>query len=95
MSLRLIKDLQIRTLPRRKPPRRRQFHGRRLAETAQTQKNAAWPEPLTAAECYRFALSKPSVDVCMTGAKSMAQMRENLGILEKGPLTGNEFERVE
>jgi aryl-alcohol dehydrogenase-like predicted oxidoreductase len=34
------------------------------------------------------------VDVCMMGAKSMKQMRENLTVLEQGPLTGDEMERV-
>lgn len=51
--------------------------------------------PLTAAECYRFALSNPAVDVCMMGAKSAEQMRGNLEVLEKGPLTAKEMERVQ
>jgi aryl-alcohol dehydrogenase-like predicted oxidoreductase len=51
-------------------------------------------KPLSAAECYRFVLSHPAVDVCMMGARSMAQMRENLAVLEKGPLTETELERL-
>ena len=50
--------------------------------------------PLTAAECYRFVLSHPDVDVCMMGAKTMDQMRENLAVLEQGRLTAEEMERV-
>ncbi len=50
--------------------------------------------PLTAAECYRFVLSHPAVDVCMMGAKNIEQMRENLAVLEQGPLTEAEMERV-
>jgi aryl-alcohol dehydrogenase-like predicted oxidoreductase len=50
--------------------------------------------PLTAAECYRFVLSHPAVDVCMMGAKNIDQMRENLAVLEQGPLTEAEMERV-
>jgi aryl-alcohol dehydrogenase-like predicted oxidoreductase len=50
--------------------------------------------PLTAADCYRFVLSHPAVDVCMMGAKNIAQMRENLMVLEQGPLSGEEMERV-
>jgi aryl-alcohol dehydrogenase-like predicted oxidoreductase len=50
--------------------------------------------PLTAAECYRFVLSHPTVDVCMMGAKNMQQMRENLAVLDQGPLSGEEMERV-
>jgi aryl-alcohol dehydrogenase-like predicted oxidoreductase len=51
--------------------------------------------PLTAAECYRFALSNATVDVCMMGAKTVEQMRENLAVLEKGPLTEKELHRVQ
>jgi aryl-alcohol dehydrogenase-like predicted oxidoreductase len=50
--------------------------------------------PLTAADCYRFALSHPAVDVCMMGAKNIEQMRDNLAVLEQGPLSGEEMERV-
>ncbi len=50
--------------------------------------------PLTAAECYRFALSNTAVDVCMMGAKNVEQMRENLVVLEKGPLTEKELQRI-
>jgi aryl-alcohol dehydrogenase-like predicted oxidoreductase len=52
-------------------------------------------KPLTAAECYRFALSNPAVDVCMMGARSKAQMQANLGVLEQGPLSAEEMARVQ
>jgi aryl-alcohol dehydrogenase-like predicted oxidoreductase len=51
-------------------------------------------EPLSAAECYRFVLSHPAVDVCMMGAKDIAQMRENLAVLEQGPLSDEEMARA-
>jgi predicted aldo/keto reductase-like oxidoreductase len=51
-------------------------------------------QPLTAAECYRFALSHPAVDVCMMGAANLEQMEENLTVLDAGPLTDTELERV-
>lgn len=51
-------------------------------------------KPMTAADCYRFALSHPVVDVCMMGARNEGQMRENLAVLDQGPLTGEEMERV-
>ena len=50
--------------------------------------------PLTAADCYRFVLSHPAVDVCMMGVKTMDQMRENLAVMEQGALTAEEMERV-
>lgn len=57
-------------------------------------KMPAGQKPLTATECYRFVLSNPSVDVCMMGARNSVQMRENLAVLEEGPLTAEEQERI-
>jgi aryl-alcohol dehydrogenase-like predicted oxidoreductase len=51
-------------------------------------------KPLTASECYRFVLSHPSVDLCMTGARNHAMLRENLETLNKGPLKEDEMERI-
>jgi aryl-alcohol dehydrogenase-like predicted oxidoreductase len=51
-------------------------------------------QPLTAAECYRFVLSQPAVDICMTGARNLEMMRENMKILDMGPLTGDEMVRI-
>jgi predicted aldo/keto reductase-like oxidoreductase len=50
---------------------------------------------LTATECYRFVLSHTAVDVCMMGAKSAEQMRQNLEVLGKNPLAGKELDRVQ
>jgi predicted aldo/keto reductase-like oxidoreductase len=50
--------------------------------------------PLTAADCYRFVLSNPAVDVCMTGARSREQMRANLKVLETGPLSEEKLEAM-
>ncbi len=58
------------------------------------QKMPPGEKPMTAPECYRFALSNPAVDVCMMGAGSIDQMTENLAVLDQGPLTERELERV-
>jgi predicted aldo/keto reductase-like oxidoreductase len=50
--------------------------------------------PATAADCYRFVLSNPAVDVCMTGTKTIEQMRENLRLLDQGPMTEEELARM-
>jgi aryl-alcohol dehydrogenase-like predicted oxidoreductase len=50
--------------------------------------------PPTAAECYRFVLSNPAVDVCMIGAKTADQMRQNLKSLEQGPMGKDELARM-
>jgi aryl-alcohol dehydrogenase-like predicted oxidoreductase len=51
-------------------------------------------DPLTAKDCYRFVLSNPSVDICMTGTRSMEMMEENLETLDSGPLSPKEMERI-
>jgi len=50
--------------------------------------------PLTAAECYRFALSHPAVDVCIAGPRSEQEMDEGLLALDEGPLSDDETERI-
>ena len=48
----------------------------------------------SASDCYRFALSQPVVDVCMTGPRNLDQMREALRALDLGPLGADELERL-
>jgi predicted aldo/keto reductase-like oxidoreductase len=57
-------------------------------------KMPAGEAPPSPADCYRFALSHPAVDVCMVGARSMAEMREDLKALELGPLNAAEMARM-
>jgi predicted aldo/keto reductase-like oxidoreductase len=45
----------------------------------------------SASDCYRFAVSSPSVDVCMCGPKDRAQMQEALRTLDLGPLGEEEL----
>lgn len=45
---------------------------------------------MTAGDCYRFCLSSPHVEVCLTGPASTAQLDENLAALDKGPLSEEE-----
>lgn len=60
-----------------------------------SRKTPAGEKPLSATDCYRFALSHPAVDVCMMGARSAGQMQENLQVLEMGPLSDAELKRVQ
>jgi predicted aldo/keto reductase-like oxidoreductase len=57
-------------------------------------KMPAGEAPPTAADCYRFVLSHPAVDVCMMGVKNQDQMRENLKVLDSGPMSAGEQERM-
>lgn len=45
----------------------------------------------TAADCYRFVLARPEVDVCMTGPANSQQMDEALEALRLGPMTEAEL----
>ena len=51
-------------------------------------------KPLSSTDCYRFVLSNPAVDICMTGARTLEMMRENLKTLDAGPLSDEEMARV-
>lgn len=54
----------------------------------------AGERPLTAAECYRFVLSHPDVDVCLMGPSSAEGLDANLQALDDGPLDEQEMARV-
>jgi aryl-alcohol dehydrogenase-like predicted oxidoreductase len=45
----------------------------------------------TAADCYRFVLTRPEVDVCMTGPANAAQMGQALEALRLGPMSEDEL----
>jgi aryl-alcohol dehydrogenase-like predicted oxidoreductase len=45
----------------------------------------------TAGDCYRFALSSPSVDVCLAGPRNGAELDHALAAVEKGPLSADEM----
>ena len=49
---------------------------------------------LTAADCYRFVLSNPHVDICLCGPKNRDEMRQALTSLDSGPLDATEMERA-
>lgn len=44
----------------------------------------------SAIDCYRFALSNPAVDVCLTGPATDEQLDANLRALDLGPLSDEE-----
>lgn len=53
-----------------------------------------WPKDgriPTAAMCYRFVLSNPHVDVCMTAPSNGKQLEENLAAIRQGLLSDEEM----
>jgi len=51
--------------------------------------------PLTARDCYRYALSNPAVDMVIAGPANGDQMGEAISALEVGPLEPEERARIE
>ena len=45
----------------------------------------------TPGQCYRFVLSNPSVNVCLTAPKNMKEFDENIKAVEAGPLSEEEM----
>lgn len=50
--------------------------------------------PPTAADCYRFVLSDPHVDVAVCGPKNDGEMDEALSILSSGPMDAQALEEM-
>lgn len=52
-----------------------------------------WHEPTpTAADCYRYALHHPAVQVALTAPATMSQLQSNLSVLNAPPLVTAEIE---
>jgi aryl-alcohol dehydrogenase-like predicted oxidoreductase len=52
-----------------------------------------WPSDRripTAGQCYRFALSHPQVNVCLTAPRNLRQLEENIAAVKEGPLSPEE-----
>jgi aryl-alcohol dehydrogenase-like predicted oxidoreductase len=50
--------------------------------------------PMRARDAYRFVLSNPDIQVCMTGPRTEAEMDEALAALREGPLSPEEAARA-
>jgi aryl-alcohol dehydrogenase-like predicted oxidoreductase len=70
------------------------FTATRWGKLLDPKKMVPGEKPPTAPDCYRFVLSHPAVDVCISGAKTAEQMRENLAVLDGGPMSGDELARM-
>ena len=50
--------------------------------------------PTALGDCYRFCLASPHVDVVLTGPRNVAELRENLAAVDRGPLSPAEMEEM-
>lgn len=58
------------------------------------QKMPAGETAPTADRCYRFVLSQPDIDVCMTAPRTLVQMRQNLALLPQEAMSEEERARM-
>ena len=60
-----------------------------------TRRTKGWPKggPIpSAGQCYRFVLTNPYVDVCLTAPRSEREFAENLAAVRQGPLPEDEMQ---
>ncbi len=82
------------SLPKENPPGVMTFTATRWGQLLQPNRMPPGEEPLTAADCYRFSLSNPHVDLCMMGPRSAEELESGLRALQLGPLSDEEMGRV-
>lgn len=81
-------------LPQENRPGIVSYTATRWGQLLKEKKMPPGEKPLTASECYQFVLSHPSVDLCMTGARNLNMMQENLETLNLGPMKEDEMARI-
>jgi aryl-alcohol dehydrogenase-like predicted oxidoreductase len=54
-------------------------------------KGAPGEQTPTASDCYRFCLSQPQVDICLSGPKNRKEMEDTLRVLDSPPMTADEL----
>jgi aryl-alcohol dehydrogenase-like predicted oxidoreductase len=69
------------------------FTATRWSSLLKAKKMPAGEAPLSAPDCYRFVLSQPHVDVCMTGPADAGQVDAALTALDAGPVSEQEDAR--
>jgi aryl-alcohol dehydrogenase-like predicted oxidoreductase len=81
-------------LPKENIPGIMIFTATRWGQLMQPRRMPPGEGPLSAADCYRFALSNSHVDLCMMGPKTAEELEGGLRALELGPLSEQEMARV-
>jgi aryl-alcohol dehydrogenase-like predicted oxidoreductase len=77
-------------LPRDRPPGIVTFTATRWGQLLGHRRMPPGERKPTAADCYRFVLSHPAVDVCLTGPADLGEFQAVLDALERGPMTEEE-----
>jgi len=70
------------------------FTATRWGQLVNAKKMPPGERPMAPADCYRFVLSHPRVDLCMTGPKTAHEMTDALMTLDTKPMSEGELERA-
>jgi aryl-alcohol dehydrogenase-like predicted oxidoreductase len=81
-------------LPAENPPGVTTYTATRWGQLLKQKKMPPGEAPLTATDCYRFALSNSNVDLCLIGPKNDHEMDAALMALDTEPLSSDELERI-
>ena len=63
----------------------------RWGDLCNPSKTPAGERTPTGTDCYRFAISRPEVDMCLAGPNDVEQMKQALAALEQGPMDEEEL----
>lgn len=81
-------------LPAERPPGLVTYTATRWGDLLDPRHMPAGEPPLRGADCYRFVLGHPAVNVCMSGPGTREEMQEALLALELGPMTPEDMARA-
>jgi aryl-alcohol dehydrogenase-like predicted oxidoreductase len=81
-------------LPADDPPGIVTYTATRWGDLLKHEKMPPGEPPLSATDCYRFVMSHPAVDVCMSGPRNTAEMRQALRALRLGPMSDPELKHA-
>ena len=82
-------------VPKGKRPTIATYTSTRWGHLLDAEKMPPGEAPLTASDCYRYALSNPAVDMVIAGPANGDQMDEAISALEAGPIETEERARIE
>ena len=82
-------------VPKEKRPTIATYTSTRWGHLLDANKMPPGEAPLTASDCYRYALSNPAVDMVIAGPANGDQMDEAISALEAGPIETEERARIE
>ena len=85
----------FRYIPKKKRPTIASYTSTRWGHLLDGGKMPPGEAPLSARDCYRYALSNPAVDLVIAGPANGDQMDEAISALEVGPLDPDERDRIE